>query len=387
MRRGEGREEWVCRAARATAVALFAALAFAATAWAQPRIRNVEAVGRFTTKAVAWGRDAGYSALVGDRIVWLFGDTFTPSGLRCATAAWSSPDRPLALREEVDAARSPHQLYRFASSERAFNRAHRKPPRCCAKRSGCAADGYCHCPPDTDCASRIAIWPGDVIAVDDHSAVGFYEEVVAGVAPYDFRHLGTGLARLAHGRTVAAREQDRDGKPLFVFSDAEPNFFRALAVEEASRRVVYAYAALRRGLCVVDVLIARVPLESIADRAAYRFWDGADWAEGLERARPILSGIPAGLGSVAWNAHLGSYVSAHADICSSGKMLLRSAPRPEGPWSEAATVDLTPLGATAESYAGILHPELGNGAEMWFSFYRPEKDGHGRVRLGKIRFE
>jgi uncharacterized protein DUF4185 len=383
------REEGVDGAARARRIiaALIAALALSATAWAQPRIRNVEAAGSFTTKAAAWGRDAGFSARVGDRVVWLFGDTFTPTGLRCATGAWSSPDRPLALHEEVDARRSPHQLYRFASGEWAFNDAHRKPPRCCAKRSGCAEDSYCHCPPKTDCAARIAIWPGSVFAVDNRTAVGFYEEVVAGVAPYDFRHLGTGVARLARGRTVAVREKDPDGKPLFVFSGAEPNFFRAVAVEESARRVVYAYAAVSRGLCVVDVLIARVPLERIADRSAYRFWDGAGWAEGLESARPILSGVAAGLGSVAWSSRLGSYVSAHSDICSSGKLLVRSAPRPEGPWSEPATVDLSPLGATSESYAGMLHPELGNGAEMWFSFYRPEKDGHGKVRLGKIRFE
>jgi len=370
------------------AALLFVAIAGAfAGARAQPRVERVEPAGTFTTNAKAWGRDAGNSARVGSRIFWAFGDTFTPNGFRCATSAWSSPDRPLVLKEEVDALGNPYQLYRFTPDEWAFNQSHAKPPACCSESSSCAKESpYCKCPPATDCATRIALWPGDVIAVDERIAINFYEKLVAGVAPYDFHHIGTGLARVALGRTVAARETGRDRKPLLLFSDPEPNFLRAVSVEEDGRRFVYVYASVNRLLCAVDVLIGRVRLESVADRASYRFWDGAGWAGDLGAARPILARIPGGLGSVAWSTHLRSYVSAFSDVCTGGKLVLRTAPRPEGPWSEASTVDLAALGATAESYAGMLHPDLGNGAEMWFTFYWPAGE-NGALRAGKIRFE
>ena len=101
------------------------------------------------------------------------------------------------------------------------------------------------------------------------------------------------------------------------------------------------------------------------DRAAWRFYDGSGWSSDLARARPILARVEGGLGSVAWNDHLGAYVSGINDICTGGsRFLMRTAPRPEGPWSEPAVVDLTPLGAGPEAYAGRLHPAFGSGRRM-----------------------
>jgi hypothetical protein len=63
---------------------------------------------------------------------------------------------------------------------------------------------------------------------------------------------------------------------------------------------------------------------------------------------------------------------------------MRTAPRPEGPWSELVKVDLEPFAATRDSYAGMFHPELGNGRRLVVSFYVPKGDFEGSLRLGLI---
>jgi hypothetical protein len=376
----------VARLSAAAALVLLQALA--SSAEPPPRVAAVEPLGTFSTNARAWGRDAGYSARIGARILWIFGDTFTPSGLRSATGAWARPPKPFALQEAVDEHGAPHQFYPFSSEERAYAAAHATPPACCSEREACTErEPYCHCPAGTDCSVRVALWPGDVIEVEPGKAINFYEKVIAGVAPYDFRHVGTGLARIEAGSSVAARAGNAGGEPLLLFTAAEPNFLRAVRVE-GEPASIFVFAATSRDRCSVDVLIGRVAADRVERRGAYRFWNGSFWQEDLREARPILARITGGLGSVAWNDHLKRYVAAFSDICTGGtKLHVRSAARPEGPWSEPAIVDLAPLGATAESYAGMLHPALGGGREMVLSFYRPQSGDQGSVRLARLRFE
>jgi hypothetical protein len=364
-------------------------LAFSAPVRAQPEVIGVRPVGKFHTNAKGWGRDAGFSAKVGAAILWVFGDTFLPGDrLWSATAAWSAPARPRALREAVDEHGVPFQLYPFTRKEEEFARAHATPPACCRESGGCP-DGkpYCRCPPATDCSSRYALWPGSVIEIEPGKAINFYEKVIAGIAPYDFRHIGTGLARIEAGSTVAARVTDENGEPLLVFADPEPNFLRAVRSAREGADFIYAYAAANRAACAVDVLLARVRPDDVAERDTYRFWAGSYWVDALSLAGPILDDVPGGLGQVAWNDHLQRYVSAFSDLCTGGtKLHVRSAPRPEGPWSAPAIVDLSPLGATPESYAGMLHPALGTGREMMFTFYRPEANGVGELHMARIEF-
>jgi hypothetical protein len=405
------RSREIPRAAAGTALGIaLSVLVVAVPLRAQPTIDAIEPLGTFTTNAIQWGRDGGYSALVGGEILWLFGDTFTPHGMRSATAAWSTPGAPLRLREEIDASWEPLQLYPFSTEELAFERAHTDPPDCCRRWRECPSNApYCRCPRETDCNVRIALWPGSVFEIAPGRAMSFYEKVVVGVAPYDFTHVGTGLARIEEGSTVATRLAEADGEPTLVFADPEPNFLRATLAGErtkpAGRRCavlarlfgtahtpdtapthLYVYATRNRRGCAVDVVVSRVPSMRAAERSAYRFWDGDGWVPELDRARPILTGIAGGLGSVGWNDHLRGYLAVFSDVCTGGsKLQVRSAPRPEGPWSEAAVVDLAPLGATADSYAGLWHPSLGRGRQITVTYYVPDPEAIGRLHLARLR--
>jgi len=357
-------------------------------AWLGVRVARVEAMPSFRTIAWEYGRDAGNSVRMGSQILWIFGDTFTWSGLRCATAGWSSTSEPARLLEGLDEWFAPLQFYEYSIEEEAFNVAHEAVPACCSEREACpAGETYCHCPMGTECWTRIAIWPGDTININDVIGLNYYEKVLVGTAPLDYRHLGTGIAIVRRGSTEALRPSS-DEEPLLIFSPDEPNFLRATTGHDGGRTYIYLFANTNRKGCDVDVLVARVRIDRAMRRDSYRFWDGSGWARDLSAARPVLTGIGGGLGSVAWNDYLHSYVSAGNDICAGGdKLLMRIAPRPEGPWSDPSVVDLSHLGARPDAYAAQLHPSLGTGREMVISYYQPLRDIEGSVHLARITFE
>jgi hypothetical protein len=352
-------------------------------------VQQIVSLGLFSTNALAYGRDAGNSGRVGNRIIWIFGDTLTPSGLRTATAGWSHGSNPFQLEEAVDDRNSPFDFFPFSAHEQAFNDAHEEPPACCLEHESCPrTNRYCECPAGTDCATRIAIWPGDVFEVSDGEAIVYYDSFIIGSAPYDFERLGTGLARFREGDSISQRIVGPDGKPLKVFTAQEPGFTTGVLVQEPSGPMVYLYATTDPVLCNIDVLVARVPLADASDRRAYTFWDGSAWVADIRAARPILDDVEGGIGSVIWNDYLGSYLSGTSGLCTGGsKFYMRTAPSPEGPWSEPVKVDLAPLSATRDSYAGIFHPELGNGRQLVMSFYVPKGAFEGRLRLALITLQ
>ncbi|HYD49975.1 MAG TPA: DUF4185 domain-containing protein [Terriglobales bacterium] len=335
----------------------------------------------------AFGRDAGHTIAAGDRVLWLFGDSFTPGGILSATAAWSDRGDPMSLRDVRDASGSVAQILPFTAEELAYNRGHIKQPECCRQRADCPAEStYCHCPPAADCSTRVALWPGDGFAADRDRVVFYYEKHRIGAAPYDFRPLGTGLASLRYGDPRAARLEATAKKPAYLFSADEPQFSRGVRVDEEQGSFFYLYAFTNRSGCAVDVLSARVPLAGAPNRADYRFWNGSDWSERIEDAAPILRQIPGGLGSVGWNQHLQAYVSAWSDVCTGGnKLKLRAASRPQGPWSAAVDVDLAGLGADPQAYYGMWHQAFGRGRDLIVSYYQPQALLYGQIRLLRLQ--
>jgi hypothetical protein len=343
-----------------------------------------------TTDAPADGRDAGFSARIGDRIAWLFGDTFPNDDIMLsATAAWSDRDDPTSLWEPIDASGIPIELYAYSPREAAFNLAHAEPPVCCSQYETCpSGDPYCACAPGTDCSARIALWPGAVVARDARSLVGYYEKVRVGAGPWDFDVLGVGTATLDADSTRAARKLDADGEPMMVFERGEPKFLHALRVDQDAVNWVYVYGETEPKNCGVDVYVGRVRLENISDRTAYRFFDGRAWTDSIVSAGPIMTAVVGGLGSVSWNDYLGAYVSGTIGLCTDGaQFILRSARRPEGPWSRPVAVDLASVGADAQAYAGLMHASVAQGRRVVVSFYQPlvrDDRALGRVHLVEL---
>jgi hypothetical protein len=360
-------------------------------------IRIGAALPRFTTETAATGRDGGNSVRIGDEILWVFGDTFVGNEtMLSATAAWSSRDNPTSLRDGAKTGRAnppsppePEPFYVATAKEQQFNDAHQSPPACCQQSNRCdAADRYCHCDDGEDCRVRIALWPGDSVAVSESTAINLYEAVMVGAAPYDFEVLGTGLAQIEYGQTQSRRSINDAGAPLLLFENTEPKFLTALPSGTDPTSPVYLYGQRRHPGCMADFWVARTRLGEMTDRATYRFWNGHAWTPKLDNATPILKGVAGGLDSVAWVPALGSYIGASLGGCTGGATLeLRTAARPEGPWSAPKSIDLSAVGAGADAYAGRLHPALSHGQRLVVGFYQPREEANavlGEVRLAEL---
>lgn len=109
--------------------------------------------------------------------------------------------------------------------------------------------------------------------------------------------------------------------------------------------------------------IARVAEHSVADVAAYEYWNGRDWTADPYRARPVLPG-PVGELSLWHNTFCDAWLAMHLDERRRA-IVLRSAPELTGPWSDPVVVvagrDHPGL------YGGFPHPWAADGPDVYFT--------------------
>ncbi len=284
--------------------------------------REVGTVGKPATVA---GRDGAQSALVGGRLLWVFGDTFFATrsvdgtNYRTNTATLADPATPLVTTEPLDANGVPLTALALTPAELAYNAA-----------SGSGTD-------------RVAVWnAGLVTDAARGSALGFYESLYT--KPAGWEAIGIGTARFQPGQTTGTRTPGL----LFDRAAGEPLFKSALLHDGT----VYLYGALAGG----GTGVAKAPLASAETRSAYTFWTGNAWSSEIQQTG-VLAGVPADL-SVAWNAHLGRFVGVSVPF-GSRTVTFRTAARPEGPWSSAQPLFETRAGANGQPvYAATQHPAL-----------------------------
>lgn len=287
-------------------------------------VQDVGFVGKPTKVA---GRDGAQTAVLGGRLLWVFGDTFfgTQSvdgyNYRTATATLADPAAPLATTEPLDANGIPYAAIPWTNDELAYNAA-----------SGSGSD-------------RVALWNAGLVADPARtSLLGFYEKLYT--QPTGWQAQGIGTIRFAPGQTVGTRTAGL----LFDRAKGEPLFKHALLHDG----MVYLYGNLASGAGGV----ARAPLERATERIAYTFWDGNGWSADVAKAAPMTGNAPGSL-SVAWNAYLGRFVGVYSQTLDT-RMLVRTAPRPEGPWSAPTLLFATREGPSGNrvTYAGTQHPAL-----------------------------
>jgi Domain of unknown function (DUF4185) len=114
------------------------------------------------------------------------------------------------------------------------------------------------------------------------------------------------------------------------------------------------------------VYLARVEPSAVAEPRRYRMWTGAGWHRWWRRARPVAPG-PCGELSVAFHRGLGVWLMLHLEDRprGPGRIVLRAARQPTGPWSEPQTAvsgqDYPGL------YGGYLHPGALDGDDIYFT--------------------
>lgn len=297
------------------------------------------------------GRDGGTSGLAFGRSVWTYGDTVLEApderGEQWHTNSFAIADLATwktAAAEPVDAAGLPRYFVPRTEQEIAWDDAH--------------AAEQCSEPP---CHSRWAIWPSaplfDAASGRAWILYGLYN---------DYQPSGIGVAVWRDPDELPERLRVADS--WLLFPGSEPEYANAPIVFEGH---LYAFGCVLGDGFSRPCTLARVPLAEVADRSAWRFFDGDGWAANYRDASTLFDGQP--IMSVGWNAFLERFLLVYAPPFGHA-VYARTATRLEGPWSEEVKLFDVP----GESvYDAVHHPELAeaDGRVEYVTYSRPINRG------------
>ena len=338
-------------------------------------------MGPVTQSTLIVGRDGGGSGLLWGLSVWLFGDTVSTvpdaegqtwhNNSFSFTSSLSATDG-FALTEPTDSSGAPAYFLAPTDDEAAFISAHQGDP--CAEQP---------------CGARFAAWPGTPVfdAARNRALIPY---LLVWAAPGDFNFYGVGQSFAVWNDFSALPERPIVSPgtvhPTLLFTQDEPGFGSAAAILGDA---LYAFGCVQAGL-TFHCFLAEVDLESVLDRSAWRFWDGADWSSSITSVEPVFDA--SSIVSVEFNAYLGQWTAIYSATLSNDVML-RTAPALTGPWSDELrlfTADRQGMGGT--SYDAAPHMEFAeNGGQvMYLTYSRPNGNGPfgaefalERVTLGK----
>lgn len=324
-------------------------------------------------------RDGGYGARIGDRMVFVFGDTVTRrpgvdgqswrSSTWCWTNDFEAADGLENLQDPVDANGVPGEFLPFTEEERAYNEAHRG-DKC-----------------KEDCGARWALWPGPVVpAPDGKGALVLYGKIHARPGEWDFYGVGSSIAVWEDFAKPPRRPVVQPGKPepaLLFQKDESVEMSGALT----AGGTLYVFSCNTKGL-ECPCTLARVPYAGALERGKWRFWAGkGEWTGEPGKAMVVMNGAP--MISVHWNRYLKKYLAIYSTPLVN-TISIRTAERMEGPWSDAKVVHqgLPPARKENWDYCGLAHPELAKdgGRVEFVTYYRPGELFDGDIRLVELTF-
>jgi hypothetical protein len=257
--------------------------------------------------ANALGADGVKSVVSGDRSYWFFGDTIRrgPEGRHDVIAS--------SLATSTDGDASDCIDLEFATE--AGSVASMLPP-----------------------LDETTAWTNGVITLDDGSMV-FYIVKAYRDSPFAWHVGAIGVGRLTPGETVAERLNED------VWGDDHGFDGRITGVRSPVRDGddVIVYIRTEAGANYV----ARVPVDRMAERDAYRYWDGDGWSADASRAQRMWPDekelLPVDNGVEVFRDELsGEWLAMYNRDLSA--LTVRSAPEPWGPWSDPVTwLDCRPL--------------------------------------------
>jgi hypothetical protein len=294
------------------------------------------------------GRDGGYSAEFQGKSIWLFSDTFLAKpnalGRTLISESWSWTTDIHSLQD------SAAMFLPETPAETQFNQAHLH------------TDGQ-----------RWALWLAAIVPdTARNRALIFYSVVHAAPGNFNFYSTGVSVASWAGFGSTPVRP------PGLLFEQNEPGFGAAALMDSG---LLYVYGC-GTSSSSKPCPLGRVDPAHAPDRTAWTYYAGGGrWSSNLSDAISVFSG--ADILNVSWNAYLGQYVAIYSEPVSDDVMI-RSAPRPEGPWSGEQRI----FTARAPSgggwiYDALPHPEfnLGGGKTMYVSYSRGTGEFSSEVRV------
>jgi hypothetical protein len=208
--------------------------------------------------------------------------------------------------------------------------------------------------PRSDAPAGSRVWPTHPYARDDLLGLTFVEVTMAGDGVLDFQHTGHGIA------TGMLAKFSVEADTAVLLPGEEPQF-AALLVHEGAAWAYRCAPGGASGEGYFPCVLGRAPEAELADPAAYRYFvAGQGFAGTLAEATLVVEGAPDF--TVHWNARLGAFLMLYVEPFSQ-EIRIRTAPAPEGPFSEPTLLWTCRLPATdpqAFCYGAKQHPQLGS---------------------------
>jgi hypothetical protein len=313
-------------------------------------IASAQEMGALTMPNQLAGRDGGQSALVGNEVRWIFGDSFFKirsvdnQQYRTNTSTKSTLANPLNTTEPLDANGVSNQFIRYTPAEKHFNDSANDP------------------------GNRIALWPTGIISTGGNNALVFYTKLRIASTWQDY---GIGIAHYTAGQDSAVRNPD------LLFHTPELNYETPFVHDG------YIYIT---GQNINGVKICRALLSEAEKRSAYQFWNGNSWVSDITAAASIGE---YGDGTITYNAFFKMFIRIYSGF-GSNTVYISFANNPQGPWSMRHTLYETVPPASGYNYIIFNHTELGSsdGKTIVLSYSHPLPAFlAGEIRLVKITFQ
>lgn len=280
-------------------------------------------------------QDGGESFRVPGGAIWAFGDTFRGARSARGTPHYAGGAFAPAIAFLADQASPYPPAFNFLTSSNGV---------------GAPAIDFL---PDERPAERYRLWPLGGIYLNGQCYLYYSLIEVFGNGAFDFRCVGSGLAR--------------SKVPLGHYERLQPQGNWRFPVEPTqiieADGWLYLYG-IKEFKGQQGATLARVRPEKIEDPEAYEFYSGAGpvFSSKQETAAVLVTNVP-GQVAVAWNPYLKKYVLASAsDFNHPREICLQVADAPVGPWSPPVArleVPARRQGKRVEMvYCAYWHPEL-----------------------------
>lgn len=316
------------------------------------------------------GRDGGMSGTFADRAVWLYGDTLfdTGGGIEMMSNSWAwTHDRNASDGVDLsfpEFGGEPAPLLLETPEEREFDAAH-DPSHCS----------------EEPCGARWALWPLAVVKDPArHRGLVFYSKVYAEEGLFRFVSVGQSVALWTGVDEPADRRIDpATGETPFLFTEGDVAFGNARILEGDQ---IYAYGCQTTGW-EKECKVARAPLSNALEPHAWSYYGSAGWTFDPLQAVSVIEAND--IMSVAYNQYLGAYLAVYAPP-RTNQVMMRFAPRPEGPWSEAVPAFSTLTPVQLWVYDAQAHPEYeeDQGRVQYVTYTLVTSDRTSEMRLVRV---
>ena len=361
---------------------------FAEVVPAKPGLVAVKDMGPIRQNARVGGRDGGQSTRYGNKSVWIFADTTlqNPWGFLSNSVAGTTDLKAsdgIDLRSSngftIDNSHPPLETVPRTAAEKAFEKAHAAPP------GGCKGIG------DTFCGASFGFWPGPIFADPVRHRVLFtYGKLCRGGQPGTTcsgplgKGLGMGIGAIDMRTGTVTRLTTSTGATSTSVEGNDPTIFFPPGTTGAGSGagLVVDDTAYLYGQCdYFDCAVARVALGSIADRSAWRWYNGSTWVADSKAAKKVGAQPGAAGNTVFHSAALRGYVDVYMPY-GHNEVWYRVGASPFGPWSGGVKLMTTAGDPARPNYSLYGHPEFAekNGAVQYLSYFNGRTGAQHLIR-------